>query len=272
MTVNRDTARRYSARARAAVLVLAVGACAAAALPLPFLKPQPTTAAISTEAPAATSAAAEADQEPPIDLVLANSVLWQVGPPPPEEAAPEPTAVATTAPTTPEPAKPATPAITPGGWRYIGNIMGPRGMHALLEREGRQKLVRAGDRLEGSRIVAVDSLSVTIDDGQGPRELKLAERTSRWSDIPIATPARPATAPGRVNTPNIPNVPGMLQSRSGQVTRPTSTPPPRQYSTELTDEERQRYELEKVDYAVMRERALEAGEELPPETADGGKR
>ncbi len=272
MTVNRDTARRYSARARAAVLVLAAGACAAVALPLPFLKPEPTAAAISTEAPAATTpGGGEGSQEPPIDLVLANSVFWQVGPPPREETKAE-TPVASATPATPEPAK-TTPAITPGGWRYIGNIMGPRGMHALLEREGRQKLVKAGDRLDNGRVVAVDGESVTIDDGRGPRELKLAERTSRWSTVPIATPARPAATPSRTNTPNIPNVPGMLHSRSGQVNRPANTPPPRQFSTEFTDEERQKYEMDKIDYAAMRERALEAGEEPPPESAeDGGQR
>jgi hypothetical protein len=257
MTINRDTARRYTTRARVASIALLVAAGAVFAVPLDLLLPSASPASVlETDPDASEMASAPDDAEPPMDLTRAISAVWRFGPPqsvePPTD--PESPAIANNSPDAPT----TTPAVPPGTWRYIGSIVGPRGMHAILEREGRQKLVKAGDEIEGVRVVRVETAQVTIDEGDGDQQIKLSPRASRWDSTQTASTVRAVPPPPRVN-PNRAGVP---------INRPPAIPPQRtNIYSEMTDEEREKYEAEKIE--KYREAGEDSGLDRP---MDGGSR
>lgn len=260
MTVNRDTARRYTTRARAASLVLLVAAGAVVALPLPMFRPVATAGAV-TDLDPGTGQPAEAEKPKPQikDLDMAISRIWELGPPPGEELVQE-----TPDKPAPEGDKPAVAQAPapPAGWRYIGSIMGPRGMHALMERDGRQRLVKLGDEVSGARFTAIETGQVTIEENGVPKQIKISDRASRWDSSNMASIAQ-SSMPGR------PIPPGAANSRvGGQVPRNPATPPARPvYPVDPADEERLKYEQEKM------EKYREAGEEYGAERPeDGGRR
>jgi hypothetical protein len=254
MTVNRDTARRYTTRAQVAFIALLVGAGAVAALPLPMLRPAASPAAVTVPGPAAPAEAPDQEPAQPVmDLVRATSKLWDTLPPS-AEPAPDPASTPIVDGTT-KPAPDQPDSVPPGDWRYIGSIVGPRGMHAIMEREGRQKLAKVGDEFDSVRIVAIEAGKVTIDEGAGSKEIKLSPRASRW-DASRAASAVPIPATPR-NNPN----------RAGiAAPRPPAVPPQRNPYAEMNDEEREKYEAQKL------ERYREAGEAEGLEKPDGGKR
>lgn len=260
MTINRDTARRYTTRARAAAIVLLVAAGAVIALPLPALRPASGAALPGPDDQTTPGELQAPAYEPPIDTMAATTVLWGHGVPPSvEEAAPPPVAAGPANGAAPGVATPPTPP--PTGWRYLGSIVGPRGMHALLEHNGQQKLLKVGDAAGEARVVTIEAAEVVLEENGATKKIALAPQTSRWTtSTGSQTVVGGRTAPAaRVVGPS--GVPG----------RPVVQPPrpmipqPRAVGDDgMSDEEREKYE--------KYEKARESGEDGGGGPVDGGFR
>lgn len=73
-------------------------------------------------------------------------------------------------PPPPRPAAPALPALpngaaTPAAPRLLAVVTGPR-PRALIDEQGRARLVGFGDQLAGARITTIDADGVRLDDGR----------------------------------------------------------------------------------------------------------
>lgn len=228
MAASREIARRNARIAQvAAVALLAAAGVGAVAKIEALTKVTPPALPPAVTNPAATSDQPAAPEPVELDTMLLTSILWEHGNPPLEESEPQPTDTTTASATSSgSPAKseePVTP-VAKSGWRYIGHIIGPRTTHALLERDTLQRLVAAGDRIDGTRVLEVHKDFVLLDDGSGPKRVDLAPPTSeRWQVAATrntsAAPSRPYSTNGQVTRP-----PGAVGARSSPGIRPPAVP------------------------------------------------
>ena len=274
MTVNRDTARRYTTRARGAAIALLAAAGAVIALPLPMLRPAASAGATGATPPEVPLPEAD-PYEPPLDTVAATGTLWNVGLPPADPVVDAEVKPAAGSGTATAGATPAAGDSAKGTWRFVGSIIGPRGTHALLEYEGRQRLAKAGERVDGTRVVSIGEDHVMLDDGTGPKRIGLAPLASRWNPENVPRPQVAASTPaGRTGAqprPGVPSVRGNVNPMGNpaanmvnQANMASQAYQGRLYSPEgMSDDERVKYEV----YEKARQRAEEEGAVAPEEGA-----
>ncbi len=247
MSVSRETARKTTRLAQAAGVVMALAAVSVWMVNGEVLTkvPEPDANA-GPKLPPAPEVQAGPPRAPELDFQLLNTVLWERGNPPLDQ-------VASATPTPPaqsgDAGKPATPTTSESqpkqntpSWRYIGQIVGPRTTHALLERQGLQRLVAAGGEVEGTRVLEIHKDYVVLNDGSGPRRVQLADATNTWEMIgatsrpALASPSTMTRPPGYAQ----PGRPGVQPSRPPNVPQPRPTQPPAEEVDEL------RYKMEEL--------------------------
>lgn len=267
MSVSRDSARRISRLAQGSVVALAVGAAVVgivSAKPLTQLpEPDPNAGPMLPPAPEVPKGP---PRSPELDLPLLVGVLWEYGNPPVEDVAVATTDTpATGAATTKPPVTHTDPTGEPvHSWRYIGQIVGPRTTHALLERQGLQRLVSVGGEAEGTRVVEIHKDYVMLDDGAGPRRVQLASAANAWEMVGSSRPV-PSTGPASLG--GVTRPPGYSQpGRTGA--QPMRPPPavPQARPGQSTDEmDEMRLKMEE-----LRRQREESGEVGAAEPADDG--
>lgn len=104
----------------------------------------------------------------------------------------------------PKPAAPdpgvAQPAAAPGSfanWRYLGAIVTPGRRSAIVNADGRQRVLHEGQTLNGVRLAEVKPDALVLDDGSGLRELKKEAKLGpgvAWITPPPNAAPRPGIA------------------------------------------------------------------------------
>ncbi len=187
-----ERSRRYVRIAQVAGVALAVSAAALWALELPGVSSLPQ--APDATAPTAGQPIAQAPAPARLDsdaIALMAEGLEQArkkaDKPKPDDGG------------TPPP-----PPPDENDWRYLGAIEEPGRRFALVAIEGRQRVLRPGRTVGATRLLDIQPEAITVDDGSGPREIALAERTGpsvSWITMPGAGPGGAALEVGDPSVP-----------------------------------------------------------------------
>lgn len=189
-TITTVSAKRQAWAWRAGAVILALGSGAlwafdarlvSADVELPA--PAPGAEASGSVPPQEAGSAALLDRETLADA--AHRLDWAMNRPPKPDA-PDPGA--------------GQPAATPGSfanWRYLGAILSPGRRSAIVNADGRQRVIHEGQTLNGVRLAEVKPDAIILDDGSGLRELKKEAKLGpgvAWVTPPPNVAPRPGIA------------------------------------------------------------------------------
>ncbi len=179
MSMHRQQAIRKVRVAQALVLIFAAGAAAAMVVPRPdHSLPLPSADVPVTTAPAGESRPAsglESQDLASVLIVLNTHVDIK------DRAVAEARVMPEVVKDDPAPAQEQTKDDAAGTWRFVGSIISPRSTAAIINDEhNKQHIVFAGDKLNGTTLVAVTHDRIVLRDGDehsASRELALEPRT-----------------------------------------------------------------------------------------------
>lgn len=161
--LHRSEARRYTAMAQAGAGILLAGAFGAYAL-LPVsgkVEPPPERAP--------TAGVGDREQAGPamdFEVTALGLKHWDAKP------------ATTEHPTNPDSTPPApNPPTADAEWRYLGAIVEPTRLVAIVEADGGQHLMNAGSTLGALKVVEVRADAIVVSDGGAQRTIELTERS-----------------------------------------------------------------------------------------------
>lgn len=178
MSMHRQQAIRKVRVAQALVLIFAAGAAAAMVVPRPdHSLPLPSADVPVTTAPAGESRPAsglESQDLASVLIVLNTHVDIK------DRAVAEARVMPEVVKDDPAPAQEQPKDVAAGTWRFVGSIISPRSTAAIINDEhNKQHIVFAGDKLNGTTLVAVTHDRIVLRDGDehsASRELSLEPR------------------------------------------------------------------------------------------------
>jgi len=208
MSTHQDTAARYARvfQALAALAVVFAGAMFLAPFPAPRIEAPPAPAR-----PADTGGAAKAAtfRTAPEDWTTILASLSTHRDPVQESATAagpqldaEGNPIVETAGTE-QPVQPGRP-----NWRYLGPLADARGKSALVEVDGKQRLLREGAEIGGFRLKEVEADWIVVV-GADEVEHEVPMETSSLATAPVSQPPAAARARGRTGQPNRTPAPGV---------------------------------------------------------------